>query len=382
MRGVWGIAMMAWLSACSPVTVLNALAPKAGITETPNIAYAPGDRHALDIYAPAGSGPHPVVVFIYGGGWTDGNKAEYRFVGAALAAKGFLTVVPDYRLFPEVRFPAFLRDNAAAVAWTKAEIARYGGDPGRIFLMGHSAGAYNVAMLTLDPQWLEADGVNPDRDIAGTIGLAGPYDFLPLHDPELEDIFAPAGDLRLSQPIAFARGSAPPMLLAAGTADKTVWPRNTEHLAAAIRADGGVVEERLYDGVNHTKIIGALSGALTWLAPSMKDVVGFLDQYDGSRTAARAESPPLMANATSGVTTDAAPGIKTDAARSLTAYVVPVASTDAAPTVMAGEGPPSTPFSTRDQQNRRWRPFVRQDGTGTSAPDSLPGAANNSAPSP
>ncbi|HBK07016.1 MAG TPA: hypothetical protein DDZ81_14410, partial [Acetobacteraceae bacterium] len=318
--GFWGLAMVMLVSACSPVTVLNALAPTAGITETPNIAYGPGDRHGLDIYAPAGNGPHPVVVFIYGGGWKNGNKAEYRFVATALAAKGFLSVVPDYRLFPEVRFPGFLRDNAAAVAWTKANVARYGGDPRRIFLMGHSAGAYNVAMLTLDRQWLGADGLDPDRDIAGTIGLAGPYDFLPLHDPELEDIFAPAGDLRLSQPITFARGSAPPMLLAAGTADQTVLPRNTEHLAAAIRRDGGAVDERLYAGVNHTKIIGAMAGVLTWLAPSMKDVAGFLGRYDGSWTPVMADARPVVV---------AGEGL--------------VVMAGGRPIVMAGEGPPSTP---------------------------------------
>jgi acetyl esterase/lipase len=273
-----GIVMLPVLSACSPVTVLNALAPTAGITETPGVRYAAGDRQDLDIYAPTGPGPAPVVVFIYGGGWKDGDKSQYRFVGAALAARGLLTEVPDYRLFPAVRFPVFLQDNAVAVAWTRTNIARYGGDPGRIFLMGHSAGAYNVAMLTLDKHWLGAVGLDPDRDIAGSIGLAGPYDFLPLHDVELEDIFGPAGDLRLSQPITFARGDAPPMLLAAGTGDQTVLPRNTEHLAAAICRDGGKVQQRIYSGVNHIEIIGAMAGALRWLAPSMADVTRFVDR--------------------------------------------------------------------------------------------------------
>jgi acetyl esterase/lipase len=289
MRFLVGLAMLSVLSACSPVAVLNALAPKAGITETPGIRYASGDRDLLDIYAPAAESPAPVVVFIYGGGWKDGDRTQYRFVAAALAARGFLTVVPDYRLFPQVRFPVFLQDNAAAVAWTKSNVARFGGDPKRIFLMGHSAGAYNVAMLTLDKRWLGAEGLDPDRDIAGTVGLAGPYDFLPLHDPELEDIFAPAGDLRLSQPISFARGNAPPMFLAAGIDDRTVLPRNTEHLAAAIRRDGGRVEQRLYPGVNHIKIIGAMAGVLNWLAPSLADVTWFLDQYAG-----RVASPGLM----------------------------------------------------------------------------------------
>src|ERR1700709_1690342 len=138
-RWLLGLVMASVLSACSPVTVLNALAPTADITETRDVRYGSGDRHELDIYAPRGQRSAPVVVFIYGGGWKDGNKGEYRFVAAALAARGFLTVVPDYRLFPEVRFPVFLQDNATAVAWTKANIARYGGDSKRIFLMGHSA---------------------------------------------------------------------------------------------------------------------------------------------------------------------------------------------------------------------------------------------------
>jgi acetyl esterase/lipase len=278
-----GLLLLLMLSACSPVTVLNALAPEAGISEAHDVPYAEGRRHSLDIYRPAEPLAAPVVVFIYGGGWKDGSKTDYRFVAAALAYRGFLTVVPDYRLFPEVCFPAFLQDNAAAIAWTKANIARYGGDPHRIFLVGHSAGAYNVAMLTLDRQWLAADGLDPDRDILGTIGLAGPYDFLPLHDPELETIFAPAGDLRLSQPITFARGNAPPMLLAAGIADHTVLPANTRHLADAIDRDGGIVEDRLYPGVNHTEIIGAMADQLHWLAPTMVDVLDFLGRYDRTR---------------------------------------------------------------------------------------------------
>jgi acetyl esterase/lipase len=290
-RWLLGFAMFSVLSACSPVTILNALAPKARITETRDIHYASGDRHELDIYAPSGKNAAPVVVFIYGGGWTDGNKGEYRFVAAALAARGFLTVVPDYRLFPQVRFPAFLQDNAAAIAWTKANIARFGGDPRRLFLMGHSAGAYNVVMLTLDKQWLGAVGLDPNRDVVGTVGLAGPYDFLPLHDPELEDIFAPVGDLRLSQPITFTRGDAPPLFLATGTADTTVLPRNTERLVAAIRRDGGIVEERLYPRVNHTKIIGAMAGVLHWLAPSMADVTEFLKRYAGSSNAVTDRGP-------------------------------------------------------------------------------------------
>ncbi len=286
------IMVLTMLSACSPVSVLNGLAPSRGLTETRDVAYAAGERHSLDIYAPAGANA-PVVVFIYGGGWKDGDKASYRFVAAALAAQGFVTVVPDYRLFPQVRFPAFVRDAAAAVAWTRANIARYGGDPDRIFLMGHSAGAQIATMLTLDRQWLRADGLDPDRVIAGMVGLAGPYDFLPLNDPELDDIFAPAGDLTVTQPITFARGDAPPLFLAAGTTDTTVLPRNTERLAAAIRRDGGRVEEKLYPGIGHRLILGAIAFPLRWIAPVLRDVTGFLDRHAGRAAVAAAPSPAV-----------------------------------------------------------------------------------------
>lgn len=275
--------MLLGVIACSPVKVLNALAPSDGITVTRDIAYEPGPRHGLDIYRPPGVGPAPVVVFIYGGGWKEGDKAQYRFVAASLAERGYLTVVPDYRLYPEVRFPAFLQDAAAAVAWTKANIARYGGDVDRVYIMGHSAGAYTAAMLTLDKQWLAADGIDVDKAIAGTIGLAGPYDFLPLNDPELEDIFGPAGDLRLSQPITFARGNAPPMFLASGDDDTTVYPRNTANLAEAIRRDGGPVETAFYPDIGHKLIIGSFAGVLRWFAPVLRDVTRFTVQTTPTR---------------------------------------------------------------------------------------------------
>ena len=311
MRGLFPtVVVLTLLPACSRIGVLNALAPRSGVTETHDIPYAAGERHSLDIYAPTadvrsadvdaravdGAGRSsrpegavaaprngaPVVIFFYGGGWKQGSKAIYRFVGATLAARGYVTVVPDYQLFPAVRFPVFIQDAAAAVAWTRENIAHYGGDPHSIFLMGHSAGAHIAAMLTLDRQWLAADGLDPDRDIAGMVGLAGPYDFLPFHDPKVGEIFAPAGDLRRTQPISFARGDAPPMFLASGARDTTVLPRNTEHLAAAIRRDGGQVEERLYPLVAHALILGCVAWPLRWVAPVFHDVTGFLDRHAGT----------------------------------------------------------------------------------------------------
>ena len=276
------------LSACSPVSVLNALAPRDGITVTQDVAYDTGPRRALDVYS-TGQSSAPVVVFFYGGGWRSGDKAAYHFVGSALAERGYVAVVPDYRVYPEALFPDFLRDGAQAVAWTKREIARYGGDPCRIVLMGHSAGAYIATMLALDQQWMTEQGMNPDRDLAGVVGLSGPYDFLPLRDPELGVIFAPAGDLQTSQPITFARGDAAPMLLAHGRVDSVVWSRNTTRLAAAVRALGGQAEERLYPGLGHAPLIGAIASPLRWLAPVMSDV----DAFVGAKTAPCSTNPSV-----------------------------------------------------------------------------------------
>ena len=264
----------------APAHVLNRLAPRRGIVSTWGIPFAPEAGLALDIHAPAiqaaGAGGRgaPVVVFLYGGGWQSGDRSLYHFVGAALAARGFVTVIPDYRVWPEVRFPAFLQDAAAAVAWTRANIAKFGGDPGRTFLLGHSAGAHIAAMLALDRQWLRAAGLDTGA-IAGMAGLAGPYDFLPFNDPVHTEIFGPAGDLRLTQPVTFARGGAPPLFLASGGADRVVLPRNSISLAERMSASGGQADARIYPGIGHLQILGAFAGLLRWRAPVLDDVTGF-----------------------------------------------------------------------------------------------------------
>ena len=182
----------------------------------------------MDVYAPKHVGPHtPVVVFVYGGGWDSGEKSSYAFVGSALASHGYLVFIPDYRIYPDAHYPDFLQDCAQAVRWAKDHAAGYGGDPNQLFLMGHSAGAYNVAMLATDPQWLGAVGLDPHSDIKGVVGLAGPYDFLPLESDELKDIFGAVGQKPSSQPINHVDGREPPMFLAHDLGDKTVYPART-----------------------------------------------------------------------------------------------------------------------------------------------------------
>ena len=270
-----GLIAGALLAGCSPVRALNALAADRLVAD--GEPFGPDERQRLDVYRPAGAGPFPVAMFVYGGDWRAGSRAMYRFVGAALAVAGFLAVVPDYRLYPAVRYPDFLRDNACALLWVRRNASRFGGDPTRPpALLGHSAGAYNVAMLTLDARWLAECGLEPARDIARTVGLAGPYDFLPLDTPMLRDLFSPASNLADTQPIAHADGRAPPMLLLAGSADRTVDPANSVRLAARIRARGGLASVHLYPGVDHREILGAFAPALRFLAPSFADSARFL----------------------------------------------------------------------------------------------------------
>jgi acetyl esterase/lipase len=258
------------LTACSPADVLNAVAPRSGVRITRDIAYGPLARHRLDIYAPESAQAAPVVVFYYGGGWEDGGRALYRFLGAALAAEGVVCVIPDYRLFPEVRFPAFIEDGAAALAWAKR---RYPEAP--LFIMGHSAGAHIAAMLALDARFIAAQSL-AQRDLRGLIGLAGPYDFLPLTSPRLREIFGPEAQWPLSQPINFVTGAAPPALLVTGSSDSTVRPENTTRLAARLRAADVPVQTALYDGIGHVELIGAMAGALRFLCPVREDVLRFV----------------------------------------------------------------------------------------------------------
>jgi len=258
---------------CTPGDVVNSLAPTDGYRLVADLPYGNAARQRLDLYIPtSATALKPVVVFFYGGNWDSGEKAMYRFVGAALAERGFVVVLPDYRIYPEVRYPGFLEDGAAATRWTLAQIAAYGGDPARVSLMGHSAGAYIALMLALDPEWL-----GPERGrVRSAVGLAGPYDFLPLTDPTLQTIFGTSADLARTQPITYADATAPPVLLATGRLDTTVSPGNVTRLAARLSAAGGTVRTEYYALLGHITLIGTLGEPLSRVTPVLDDVTQFL----------------------------------------------------------------------------------------------------------
>lgn len=244
-----------------------------------SIAFDPQHALSLDVHRPAATNRKATtVVFFYGGSWRNNTRQDYRFVGQSLARAGFLVIVPDYRKAPQVVFPAFIEDSARAVAWAKRHAAEYGGDPSRIFLVGHSSGAHMAAMLGTDGRFLHAVGMQP-YDLAGIVGLAGPYDFLPLTDPDIKQAFGPESGWSASQPVNFVDGDEPPFLLLQGTADKLVWPRNAPRLAARLRAANEPVEVRMLEGTGHA---GLLVDLLRDASPVRQDVLRYLNTINAT----------------------------------------------------------------------------------------------------
>lgn len=275
-RAVLGAAA-SLVSGCSALGVLDALVPSGTYRGESGIAYGPDPRHRLDVYRPLEDAPDtPLVVFFYGGSWSRGERADYRFVGEALASAGVCTVVADYRLSPQVGWRDILADCAQAVHWAQRHAAALGAEARRLFVMGHSAGAYNAAMLALDSRWL-GDGADGPRSLAGWIGIAGPYDFLPIVDPDAQRAFDWPATPRDSQPVEHVSPAAPPALLVAPANDAVVsTQRSTVGLARRLEAAGVPVRLRVFDGLNHATAIGALAGPLRALAPVRDEVLGFV----------------------------------------------------------------------------------------------------------
>ena len=273
-----GLAICLLLAACSPTRLLTFDIPQDGFTLRKDVPYAPGDRHSLDIYqAKQPLAGQPVIVFFYGGEWKFGSKEQYRFVAEPLANRGITVVVADYGIYPPVAFPGFVQDSAVAVGWVHQHAAEFGANPHNLFLMGHSAGAYNAVFLALDPHYLQTVGLQP-HDLAGAIGISGPYNFLPITWPELKPIFEVVPDLNVTQPITYADGLNPPLLLLAGLDDTTVNPqKNTETLYKTVKDKGGSVTEKLYPNLAHIGAILAFAPSLASKAPEeVQDVMDFV----------------------------------------------------------------------------------------------------------
>ena len=256
---------------------LNRLMPKDGGTRRilSGHRFGPHSRDLVDAYAPHWfEDPLPLLFFIYGGGWDSGHRSEYEFVGRAFARAGFVTAIADYRIVPEVHYPAFLEDCGRALTEVLHVLPAFGADTGRVFLMGHSAGAYNAAMLGLDGPRFGAPALG--AKLRGVIGLSGPYDFYPFDVKQSIAAFGRAEDPEASQPVNIVTSGAPPFLLAHGTSDTTCGLYNTENLAEKLRTANVPVVERHYRGVRHILPLLSLFPALRWRLPVYRDVLSFM----------------------------------------------------------------------------------------------------------
>lgn len=292
-RGVTRIQTVCWilcvliLAACSRGERIDrnkAAQPMDDLTVARDVAYAPGDRHRLDIYAPRMlDRSRPVLVYFYGGGWKSGSKAGDAWVGAALARRGYVAVVADYRLYPQARWPQFLEDCAAAVKWVHDHIAAYGGDPTALVLIGHSAGAFNAVSLAVDRRWLSRVGLDPARDLKAVIALSSPYMGLPMSDPGERAIFNVGNGF--TEPLDYVDGRSPPLLFMVGDRDRIIDPQENDQLIANVREKSGVAATIHYPGLGHDDTKYALAEPFSRTnAPVMDDISHFL--------AARGIKPP------------------------------------------------------------------------------------------
>ena len=277
-----GMASFALFAAgCTSVAFL--IANSATLTgrydRSTNHSYGPESRQKLDVYSPQDAKDRPVVVFFYGGSWTAGSRGLYRFVGAALAERGVVTVLPDYRLYPQVKFPLFIDDGALAVAWVQKHAHEFGGDPHRIVLMGHSAGGHQAAFLAYDRQLLQKAGARPEW-IAGLIGLSGPYALAP--DTQiLNTIFANPYTEADWQPVRFVTPQSPPTLLVHGAADDVVAIEHAEKLRDVLRANQVRVETRFYPDKNHSDTVAGFSIPARGRTPVLDQSVRFIESVTG-----------------------------------------------------------------------------------------------------
>lgn len=272
-------ALCVTLSACSSLTFLVANTPAAfgRYSQLKDLSYANRPRNKLDVYIPEGLRDKvPVVIFVHGGGWNSGDKAQYKFVGAALAEQGYVAVLPNYGLYPHVKSPVFIQDVARAIVWVHAHASEWNGDSGRIYLIGHSAGAHIAVMLALDKEYMQQAGGDAGW-LSGVVGLAGPYDFLPFTYPYMNDLFGPPERFAASQPVNYVRADAPPLLLLQGLQDHTVAPTNTRRLYEMMKSAGGRVHAEYFEHATHSDLIAAFSFLRNREPPVMKDIKSFID---------------------------------------------------------------------------------------------------------
>lgn len=267
-------------TACSPLTLVNAIGQDDGISQVESYAYGELPRQQCDVYFPKQPNGK-LVFFIYGGSWMSGDKADYRFVARNLTRKGYTVVIADYRLYPEVRFPTFVEDAAQALAWTQGQLANWSMQPKSVFVVGHSAGAHIASLLALDERYLAPYGMKPTQ-LSGVVGLSTPADFAATLGAQYRPIFTDESGLQAAQPIRYVSSKAPPMLLIHGLDDGLVYASNTQSLASALHRVGAPVQVEFYEDVGH---VGTVTPFIEWLGNQqvLNRMLAFMSASDSNK---------------------------------------------------------------------------------------------------
>ena len=256
---------------------LNRVVSTGGLEVVQNVPYGPDVRNRMDVYSPQGAANAPMVLFVHGGSWEGGDKDGHKFVGESLARAGYITAVMSYRLAPQNRYPAFVQDTASALKVLRETAKTFGGNPDNVFVMGHSAGAYNAVEAVDNERWLREAGV-PISAVRGVIGVAGPYsyDFRGMSTARAFPENATPDEV---MPDRHVRPDAPPHLLLVAGSDHTVYPQNGEHMKAALERAGIPVTFTVLPGMGHITIIAAMTRFLTFLGPTRQDVIAFIEAH-------------------------------------------------------------------------------------------------------
>ncbi len=272
------IVALFMFAACAPVKFLNTITPSGSYKLDKSVAYGDGERQKLDIYQPKQPKENaPVVVFVHGGSWDSGTKDIYKFVGESFASQGYTTVISNYRLYPEVIYPEFINDTAAAIAYTAKRYSKQG-----VIVIGHSAGAYNAMMATVEPKYLRAQGVEVCQVVAGMVGLAGPYGAFPLQAEKYVTMF-PDRHSADDAPVNLINGPTPPLFMAIGDEDTTVSELHSLKLQEIIRARGGMADFKIYPGLNHTAVVKVLSRYFDEDSTLKADMLTFIEAHSEKR---------------------------------------------------------------------------------------------------
>ncbi|XID75472.1 alpha/beta hydrolase [Alkanindiges sp. WGS2144] len=245
-----------------------------------NIAYGHEQRQKLDVYQPLETGsntqPWPVILFVHGGSWKAGDKDEYLFVGESFTRAGYVTVVMNYRLAPVHQYPDYIRDTAQAIQWINQHIARYGGNPNQIVVVGHSAGAFNVVETVDNKRWLAEVNV-PVSSIKAVVGIAGPYSY-DFRGGDTHTAFPADAVPDQVMPDRHVRADAPPHLLLIGSKDHFVKASNAYKMQEALQKHQVPVQIEVIKGANHISIMAAVASRLAWYKSTRQQILDYLDK--------------------------------------------------------------------------------------------------------